>query len=186
MAFGVMSRPKRLPTFDYLGPYAYSLTFCVFERHKLFDLEPIVDAVRVEILRTAAEFGFAVLAYCFMPDHLHLLVQGTHKEAALRPFAKRARQRASVATNGMRSHPLWQDGYHERTLRHDEHLLIVATYIANNPFARRSSAIGRNGHKQVERSWTRCGMPEPTVRRPELQFGHPTDAPPPFCGSVAQ
>ena len=128
-----MSRPKRLLTFDYHGPYAYSLTFCAFKRQKHFEVEAIVSSVRTAILRTATDCTFAVLAYCFMPDHLHLLVQGSDMEATLPTFAKLARQRATVATSGTRSGPLWQDGYHERTLRRDEHLLIVATYIVNNP-----------------------------------------------------
>jgi REP-associated tyrosine transposase len=130
---GAMSRPKRLPTFDYCGPFAYSLTLCAFERTKHFESEAIVGLVTTEILRTAAGCQFAVLAYCFMPDHLHLLVQGTDEEAILLPFIKLARQRASHASRRSRAGILWQDGYFERTLRHDEDLTSVAAYIAHNP-----------------------------------------------------
>ena len=68
-----------------------------------------------------------------MPDHLHLLVQGTATEASLAPFVKLSRQRATLATRPSRTSMLWQDGYFERTLRRDEDLVAVATYIVNNP-----------------------------------------------------
>ena len=128
-----MSRPKRLPTFDYQGPFAYSLTFCTQERQRHFEAEAVVSEVRSAILRTAVDEEFAVLAYCFMPDHVHLLVQGVTIAARLPAFAKLARQRASVASRGMRHGLLWQEGYFERTLRRDEDLASVAEYIAHNP-----------------------------------------------------
>ena len=128
-----MSRPKRLRTFDYRGPFAYSLTFCTLERQKHFESEAVVEAVRTAILRTAVDERFAVLAYCFMPDHLHLLVQGTAMTSTFPSFARLARQRASVASRCMRDGLLWQEGYFERTLRRDEDLTSVASYIAHNP-----------------------------------------------------
>jgi putative transposase len=128
-----MSRPRRLQAFDYRGAFAYSLTFCAFRRTRHFEVEATFHAVRDEILRTADERDFAVLAYCFMPDHLHLLIQGQDAQSSLQPFAKLARQRATKATAGTRRGPLWQDGYHERTLRRDEHVLALATYIVSNP-----------------------------------------------------
>lgn len=60
------------------------MTFCAFDRRPLFASGDIVSAVRDEILRTAIERDHAV-AYCFMPDHLHLVLQGRTEQAALRP-----------------------------------------------------------------------------------------------------
>src|SRR5262249_43836589 len=34
-----------------------------------------VEIVLKQILRAAADEGFEIIAYCFMPDHLHLLVE---------------------------------------------------------------------------------------------------------------
>jgi len=161
-----MSRPKRLPTFDYCGPFAYSLTFCAFERQKHFESVSVVSSVRSEILRTASDRAFAVLAYCFMPDHLHLLVQGAEMEAALPPFAKLARQRASHASRASRSGILWQEGFFERTLRRDEDLTAVASYIAHNPV--RAALIERaedwpfSGGARLDAMWGRTG----SQRRP--------------------
>ena len=173
-----MSRPRRLPAFDYRGPFAYSLTLCTFERAKHFASDVIVGLVATEILRTAAECQFAVLAYCFMPDHLHLLVQGTSEEAALLPFIKLGRQRASRASRRSGVGILWQDGYFERTLRRDEDLSSVAAYIAHNPV--RAGLIEKagdwpfSGGTILDVMWgrRRVRRPDLQVRRPELQFGH--------------
>jgi putative transposase len=128
-----MARPPRLDGFDYRGAYAYALTFCTHRRQQLLVEPLVVRTIGAEITRTAAERRFAVLACVFMPDHLHLLVQGQCENAHLRSFAKVVRQRSSLHAREAGIPRLWQDGYYERTLRRGEDCLTVAKYIANNP-----------------------------------------------------
>jgi REP-associated tyrosine transposase len=126
-------RPPRICGFDYRGSYAYSLTFCTFRRRRYFEDASVVSIVLREIVRTAIESAFDVLAYCFMPDHLHLLVQSHSPDADLLAFVKRCRQRTTVAVNRPDGALLWQRGYHERTLRSEERVETVAKYIEANP-----------------------------------------------------
>jgi REP-associated tyrosine transposase len=83
---------------------------------------------------TAAEQRFAILAYCLMPDHVHLLVEGLTAESDLRRFIGLGKQRASYlyskATGGRR---LWQEGFHDRSLRRDDDVKATARYILENP-----------------------------------------------------
>jgi REP element-mobilizing transposase RayT len=44
----------------------------------LFTEASRVGAALRQIRRTADDERFTLLAYCFMTDHLHLLVEGTH------------------------------------------------------------------------------------------------------------
>jgi REP element-mobilizing transposase RayT len=67
--------PEHLKTFDYVGLHQYFLTFCTHERHRLFEKAGAVSLVRTQIERAATALQFAVIAYCFMPDHVHLLVE---------------------------------------------------------------------------------------------------------------
>jgi len=85
-------RPDHLRTFDYLGPYRYSLTFCTDQRRAEFAQAAVVTLAREQILRAATEQAFAVVAYCFMPDHLHLLVEGQSDGSDCRRFICRAKQ----------------------------------------------------------------------------------------------
>jgi putative transposase len=101
-------RPVHLRAFDYLGPHRYSLRFCTDQRTPLFTSPALVSIVLSQILRAGGEHAFAVVAYCFMPDHLHLLVEGTAPDSDLRTFVARAKQYSGyrVATDcGVR---LWQ------------------------------------------------------------------------------
>ncbi len=128
-----MSRPPRIPGFDYLGPHCYFATFCTFQRRATFGNARAARLTLMQFRRTARAEGFALLAYCLMPDHAHLLVQGTTATCDFRKFVKRAKQ----ATGQFYAHriggPLWQEGFHERVLRRDTDLREVARYIVWNP-----------------------------------------------------
>ena len=73
----------RLHNFSYAGLHRYSLTICTSRRQQVFVNREAVDLVLWQLLQSASRSGFAVIAYCFMPDHLHLLVEGTDDHAAL-------------------------------------------------------------------------------------------------------
>jgi putative transposase len=128
-----MSRPPRLAQFGYVGRFTYFLTFCAFERRDLCRDRSAVELVSAQILRTASEFGFAVIAYCFMPDHVHLLVAGTTASANLRAFVKLARQRAGSLYVRANHQHLWQRGYHDRVLRSSDDVHRFVKYIVDNP-----------------------------------------------------
>ena len=139
-----MARPPFIAGFSYLGSYAYSLTCCTSAKAHHFASAPIVTAVLAQISRTAHERHFAVLAYCFMPDHLHLLVQGLLADSHLHAFVKLARQRSTLAFHGAGGKGrLWQAGYFERTIRSEEDLETVARYIVGNPV--RAGLVGSLG-----------------------------------------
>jgi putative transposase len=126
-------RPQRLKTFDYLGCYHYSLTFCTFCRNRYFEDEQLVVLVEEQLSRTTTEYQFAKLAYCYMPDHLHMLLAGVRDDASLIPCVEVMRQRSSRAAKAAQGIRLWQDGYFERVLRDDDQLEIAAQYIFDNP-----------------------------------------------------
>jgi len=126
-------RPRRLRGFDYVGQHRYFLTLCTLSRQQVFRDTKVVTPVLEELLRTARECAFAVLAYCFMRDHLHALAEGTADHANLRTFLKRFRQRATIAVRPVVDGPLWQEGYFERVLREEDTTLDVIAYILQNP-----------------------------------------------------
>jgi putative transposase len=88
----ITHRPEHLKTFDYLGLYRYFLMFCTHQRHQAFVAAERVDLVLMHILRTSTEQGMAMIAYCFMPDHVHLPIEGTEPASDCRAFIARAKQ----------------------------------------------------------------------------------------------
>jgi len=122
----------RLPAFDYVGPHAYFITIGTVGRHLAF-----ADADRVQLARSALDeasrsHGFAALAYCFMPDHLHLLLQGSDSSDLI-AFMKRFKQLSSYRYKQRTGRQLWQRSYFEHVLRHDDNRDGIAAYIWENP-----------------------------------------------------
>jgi putative transposase len=93
----------------------------------------LVSALLEQISRAAGDCHFAVLAYCFMPDHLHLLVAGTSEHSALPEFARTLKQLAGFAYRRRSSNTLWQKSYFDRVLRDTDSTEAVARYIFLNP-----------------------------------------------------
>src|SRR5688500_3528625 len=126
-------RPHRLRDFPYIGIQRYFLTICAFSRRRHFVNPALVEAVHAQFLRTSIESEFAVLAYCFMPDHVHLLVEGLCETSDLATFVATAKQRAAYAARAFVQGRLWQEGYFERVLRDEDDSFNVARYVINNP-----------------------------------------------------
>lgn len=126
-------KPSRLKGFSYQGCYRYFVTIRSHDLNHHFTRDKVVTKI-VEILRNAAEQeGFAVWAYCFMPDHLHLLVEGQNTHADMRRFVALLKQKTSYWFKGIYGEKLWEPNYYERVLRNDEATVAVARYIFRNP-----------------------------------------------------
>jgi putative transposase len=122
----------RLKSFDYLGIQRYFLTICTRDRQKTFrDVAAVNEAV-AQLRRTSTAEEFAIIAYCFMPDHLHLLCEGTCPSSDFKEFVRLYKQRSSFAWKQRTRLGLWQRGYFDRVLRADEDTVAVARYILGN------------------------------------------------------
>jgi REP-associated tyrosine transposase len=100
--------PGHLKAFDYLGRYRYFLTFCADYRRLVFRNADVVRLVLLQISRGASEQSFAILAYCFMPDHVHLLVEGVDDVSDCRRFIKLAKQYSGYYFEREFRQKLWQ------------------------------------------------------------------------------
>ena len=77
--------------------------------------------------------GLQFLRYCFMPDHVHLLVEGVHSESNLQRFVRNWKQRTAFWFKREKRAALWQRGYYEHILRSDESVEQKARYVLENP-----------------------------------------------------
>ena len=125
--------PPRLRGFDYLGEHRYFLTFCTHFRRPFFTSRERVEGARTQILRAADDEGFDLIAYCFMPDHLHLLAAGSRPNSDCRRFITRAKQFSGYHYQKEYDERLWQRYGYEHVLRADEDTFRIARYILENP-----------------------------------------------------
>jgi len=133
MSTRALRRPGRLPHVSYVGIQRYSLTLCTFDREIRFTASPIVDIARSHLLQHADDFQFGIAAYCYMPDHLHVLAVGESDGSDLEAFMRSMKQKTGFWFKQAFRRRLWQDGYYDRILREDESTLVVARYILANP-----------------------------------------------------
>jgi REP-associated tyrosine transposase len=125
--------PKHLDSFDYLGLHRYFLTFCTHDRQSLFHIAAHVALVESHFLQTAEAMGFADLAHCFMPDHLHAAVEGRDENADLKAFVARMKQYTEFHFKKTFGRQLWQRYGYEHVIRHDEPTRAIIRYILENP-----------------------------------------------------
>jgi REP element-mobilizing transposase RayT len=115
------------------GQYYHVIT-CTADRRAFFaDLncgrEVVQSIKRLENERITRSMAFVV-----MPDHVHWLMQlGQRKGlsacvASMKSFAAR-----NINAKGFAQGPIWQKGYMDRAIRHEDQLVWVARYIVANP-----------------------------------------------------
>jgi putative transposase len=94
--------------------------------------QPVEDAL-AQTTKAAVSHAFAILAYCFMPDHLHLLVEGTSEDSDLLAFVHTLKQRTAYEYRRSHSDAPWPKGYYEHVVRDDETTLDIARCMLANP-----------------------------------------------------
>ena len=123
----------RLPPTSYIGRQWYFLTNCTLDRIPRFNDEGLVAEVLNLMVEEGRAHCFDIQAYCFMPDHLHLLTNGTDPSADCLAFVKTFKQRSGFSFKQRTQQRLWQDRPYDHILRQDESWEAVAYYIWMNP-----------------------------------------------------
>src|SRR5262245_50378740 len=127
-------RPTRLKNFPYTGKYHYSLCFVTRVRRCVFDSSALASAAVDHIQKTCELEMFVVLAYCVMPDHVHLVLEGLTDRSDLRRCVKLMKQRVGyVARKEFRVLHLWQKGYYDHILRSRHAVEDAVRYVLENP-----------------------------------------------------
>jgi len=135
-------KPKpRLKDFDYRGNYRYFVTVCTDRKKSFFVKNNHLIEKMIEFLHhTGEKQFFTVWVYCFMPDHLHLLVEGINEHSDLKKFMKDFKQRTGywyMHEESSIGNKLWQPDYYEHVLRKEESTNEILRYILNNPVRKR-------------------------------------------------
>ncbi len=125
--------PPRLPGFSYVGRYSYSLEFTTDGRQPILVDAAVVDLVLQQILRAASQYAFTVSAYCFMPDHVHLVVDASRDDSDCKAFIKAAKQFSGYYYSQAYGRRLWQRYGHERVVRDETERALTIRYVVANP-----------------------------------------------------
>jgi REP element-mobilizing transposase RayT len=127
---------KKIRLYDqaYQSGHAFSITIATYLRRPYF-ARPKAFSVALQALRASAEKHEAkVFAYCFMPNHAHLLLAVT-PPASVKKFMDHFKQLSGYRLKKILdlSESFWQPRYFDHGLREEESLESVASYIWQNP-----------------------------------------------------
>lgn len=131
-----MPRPRkniRLPAPNYAGRGIHFVTLCCELKRRPFLKTDFARETIDELRRYADQKQFAVHAYCVMPDHVHILVEGLDHSSDLLSFLKILKQVTAYKYKSRTSKRLWQKKYYDHILRPCDSQDAVAWYIWLNP-----------------------------------------------------
>ena len=110
-----------------LEGHVYHVTLPTQNRHKAFlpfrNAQLFKQCLRNSDLSSHTE----TLCFCIMPDHIHWLLKLTSDSIS------RVIARVKAEYSRKSGTKVWQDGFHDHTIRSDESLVNVAHYIVANP-----------------------------------------------------
>jgi REP element-mobilizing transposase RayT len=108
MAPNTLPRVKGL---GYRGLCRYFVTTCTHRRLRWLGDEHAARRIVEQLLPFFEARGFAVVAYCLMPDHVHLLLEGTAETADLAEAIRAWKQRTGFDWKQRTGARLWQEGF---------------------------------------------------------------------------
>jgi putative transposase len=129
----IFRKKTRLPREDYLGLRAHFVTVCCDTRQTYLANAFVATRVAFLLQECAASYGFLLHAYCVMPDHLHLLVQGSHLHSDLLELMRVFKLRTAFEFRQSSSRTLWEMSFYDHILRSSDSIEDVACYIWWNP-----------------------------------------------------
>ena len=150
-------RSLRLRGFDYRTPRPYHLTWGTVHRKAVLNNRGLVVSLIENLEAEANDAGMLVYAYCFMPEHVHLLLSPEGKSPEGKsPEGKSPEGMSSAGVPSERGKDvvqfvqaykskttrlfwrmgnrgkLWQHGFYDHILRQEENIKQVARNIMDN------------------------------------------------------
>jgi putative transposase len=126
-------RPNRLPPAAYMGRRSYLVTICLKNRRRLFTNPAMVHRLIALLGQETSLHFFTVYAYCFMPDHCHLLLTGRSPNCDLSKLISSFKGNAAAVLRDSGRHDVWQKSFHDHVIRDADGFRKAAAYIWENP-----------------------------------------------------
>jgi putative transposase len=130
---GIRERPHRLPGYAYRGRVVAVFTLCAYAKGPALASERIAEALAAMLAAAARKNGCRVLAYCFMPDHVHLVLQGLDDESDLRKTVADFKQATGFWFARNEKNVRWQKDFYDRIVRSPHHVAAEVRYVLENP-----------------------------------------------------
>lgn len=127
-------KPIRLQPEAYRIGQIFTVTIRTAFSRPVFRSPEVVQTALAALRQATGKFDARVYAFCFMPDHLHLLAR-TSPDMDFLGFVNYFKQ---ISGLGIREttrdrRPVWQPRFYDHALRSTEGILPAVRYIVANP-----------------------------------------------------
>jgi putative transposase len=130
---GVIEKRHRLPRKAYVGEIKVAITACIEHRRHPFESAEIVGTFLNLLSEALDKHTCLAPIYCFMPDHLHLIVQGTTRQSDTKAAVEKFKQDSGWWFKENLPTVSWQEDFYDHIIRSSEDWKGQAQYIAANP-----------------------------------------------------
>lgn len=129
----IKEKSHRLAHEFYIGDFSVSFTLCLKNKIDLF-IEPEIVNTFTNLLSLIIENKDCIIPlYCFMPDHLHLIIKGNNKESDLINALISYKQKTGYWMKQNLKTGCWQKDFYDHIIKKDQELATHVRYILNNP-----------------------------------------------------
>ena len=129
----MLEKKHRLPRDRYRGRVTAAFTICVFDKAPLFVRQSSFESMEEMLRQAMKRHNCEAHVYLFMPDHVHLLLEGRTDQADLWRCVVDFKQRSGywLSKNNLRAR--WQKDFYDHILRKGEEIARQVKYILGNP-----------------------------------------------------
>ena len=131
----VKERKHRLDRSFYKGYVKAAYTIDIKERRQVFTnrngnlIKNFIDILKEEAEKERVQ----IWIYTFMPDHIHLVLEGNTQKSDLWTMMKYFKQRTGWEFKKLNTGIRWHKDYYGRIIRKTEDIIKQIRYVANNP-----------------------------------------------------
>lgn len=123
----------RLNLSNYKGLVRASFTLCIKEKKKVFIQNNIVNCFVKILNETRKKYACTNWAYVFMPDHIHIVLEGECTSANLWKTITLFKQKTGYWFLKNMPWVKWQKDFYDQIHKTESELIYHILYVANNP-----------------------------------------------------
>jgi len=133
----VIEKKHRLNRDRYIGHIRVSFTLCIKGRSKIFIESNIVDIFNNILKYELEKQRVSNWIYLYMPDHLHLILEGKEESSDLWRSVVSFKQKTGYWLSKNKTAIRWQKDFYDYIHRKDDDLKKHIRYVLENPIRKK-------------------------------------------------
>ncbi|MCX8093720.1 MAG: transposase [Candidatus Goldbacteria bacterium] len=125
----IKEKKHRLDRKEYIGYKRISFTLCIKDRKNLFSNKEILNNFVLILQDVLKKHKIKNWIYVFMPDHLHLVLEGLETDSDIYKAVVEFKQKTGIIMHKFK----WQKDFYDHIHREEENIYNSLCYIINNP-----------------------------------------------------